>query len=83
MNFSGKVGSSPRISAPSAPPRPARPEPTAKVDGEDQVDVDAEPARHARIVDGGAQAAAEARARQDELQRRSPSTPQTTIMNER
>ena len=31
MNFSGKFGSSPSISAPSAPPSPARPEPTAKV----------------------------------------------------
>ena len=31
MNLSGKVGSSPRISAPSAPPRPARPEPKANV----------------------------------------------------
>ncbi len=31
MNFSGKLGSRPRSSAPSAPPRPARPEPTAKV----------------------------------------------------
>ena len=31
MNLSGKVGSRPRISAPSAPPRPASPEPTAKV----------------------------------------------------
>ncbi|OQC01316.1 MAG: hypothetical protein BWX79_02927 [Alphaproteobacteria bacterium ADurb.Bin100] len=31
MNFSGKVGSSPSTSAPRAPPRPASPEPTAKV----------------------------------------------------
>lgn len=31
MYLSGKVGSMPRISAPSAPPRPASPEPTAKV----------------------------------------------------
>src|SRR5919108_29822 len=31
MNFSGKYGSSPRISALSAPPRPARPQPNAKV----------------------------------------------------
>ena len=31
MNLSGKVGSRPRISVPSAPPRPASPEPTAKV----------------------------------------------------
>ena len=31
MYLSGKVGSRPRISAPSAPPSPARPEPTAKV----------------------------------------------------
>jgi hypothetical protein len=29
MNLSGKLGSRPRMSAPSAPPRPARPEPTA------------------------------------------------------
>ena len=45
MNLSGNVGSSPRISAPSAPPSPARPEPTAKVSEEDAVDVDAEAAR--------------------------------------
>ena len=31
MKRSGKLGSIPRISVPSAPPRPARPEPTAKV----------------------------------------------------
>ena len=31
MNLSGKLGSSPSTSAPSAPPSPARPEPTAKV----------------------------------------------------
>src|SRR5437763_15570831 len=31
MYLSGKVGSSPRISAPSAPPKPASPEPNAKV----------------------------------------------------
>ena len=31
MYFSGKLGSSPSTSAPKAPPRPARPEPTAKV----------------------------------------------------
>src|SRR5262249_3640323 len=31
MYLSGKVGSRPRISAPSAPPSPARPDPTANV----------------------------------------------------
>src|SRR5882672_7628798 len=31
MNLSGKYGSSPRISALKAPPRPARPQPKAKV----------------------------------------------------
>jgi hypothetical protein len=31
MNFSGKYGSSPKISALSAPPRPASPQPNAKV----------------------------------------------------
>ena len=69
MNFSGKVGSRPSTSAPSAPPSPARPEPTAKVTQEHAVDVDAEAAGDARIVDRGAQPAAEARARQHPLQR--------------
>ena len=69
MYLSGKFGSRPRISAPSAPPRPASPEPNAKVRANTRVDVDAEPARDARVVDRGAQPAAEARARQDELQR--------------
>ena len=68
MYFSGKGGSRPRMSAPSAPPRPAKPEPTAKVTANTR-DVDAEAARDARIVDRGAQPAAEARARQDQLQR--------------
>src|SRR6266446_6248161 len=31
MNFSGKYGSSPKISALRAPPKPARPQPNAKV----------------------------------------------------
>ena len=70
MNFSGKYGSSPRISALSAPPRPARPQPNAKVKREHLRHVDAEPAGRARIVDRGAQPAAEPRARQDQLQRR-------------
>ncbi len=37
MNFSGKVGSMPSRSAPSAPPSPARPEPAAKVMREDRL----------------------------------------------
>ncbi len=38
-------------------------------DGEHRIDVDAEPARDALVVDGGAQPAAEARLHQRELQR--------------
>ena len=59
MNLSGKVGSRPSISAPSAPPSPANP---------DLVDVDAQSRCHARIVHGGAQTAAESRLGKDILQ---------------
>ena len=68
MNFSGNVGSSPRISAPSAPPSPASPEPTANVPRNTLLTSMPSPRRDARIVDRGAQAAAEARPREDRLQ---------------
>ncbi len=69
MNFSGKVGSSPRISAPSAPPEAGEAGANGEGRGEDEADINAEPAGDARIVDRCAQPAAEARAAQDELQR--------------
>src|SRR6516164_8489929 len=67
MNFSGKVGSSPRISAPSAPPRPASPEPKAKVSANTRLTLMPSP-RHARIIHRCPQPAAETRAGQNELQ---------------
>ena len=71
MNFSGKLGSMPpTTSAASAPPRPASPLPTAKVIGEQAVDIDAEARGDARIVDRRAQPRAEAGADQEDLQRR-------------
>jgi hypothetical protein len=68
MNFSGKYGSRPRISALSAPPRPAKPAPESKGEGEHLRHVDAEAARGAWIVDRGAQAAAETRLGQHHLE---------------
>ena len=58
----------------SAPPRPASPLPSAKVMREDAVDVDAEPARHALVVDRGAHLRAEARV----FERRAPARAVTT-----
>ena len=54
----------------SAPPRPASPLPSAKVTA-NQLDVDAEAARHALVVDGGPHGGAEARVleRQHQQQR--------------
>ena len=69
MNLSGKLGSRPSTSAPSAPPRPASPEPTAKVTQKMRLTSMPEAAGDARVVDRGAQPAAEARARQHPLQR--------------
>ena len=69
MNLSGKLGSRPSTSAPSAPPRPARPEPTAKVTLNTWLTLMPRPAA-TRIVHRRAQPAAEARAREDELQDR-------------
>ena len=55
----------------SAPPRPGKPAAEREGDGERAVDVDAEPARHALVVDRGAHLRAEARVfeRRDEQQR--------------
>ena len=83
MNFSGKVGSSPSTSAPSAPPRPARPEPTAKVSRNTTLTLMPRPGRHARVVDRGAQPAAEAGVRQHQLQRHASARTQTAMMNSR
>jgi hypothetical protein len=49
--------------------QPGEPGADREGDGKHLVDVDAEPARDARVVDRRAQPAAEARARKDELQR--------------
>ena len=68
MNLSGNVGSSPSTSAPSAPPRPASPEPKANVDRNTTLTLMPRPGRDALVVDRRAQAAAEARTRQHVLQ---------------
>src|SRR3954452_18761258 len=75
MNFSGKYGSSPRISALSAPPSPARPQPKAKVNANTCGTLMPRPlaargsSTAARSVEGPAQPAAEPGFRQDQLQR--------------
>src|ERR1700735_109578 len=73
MNFSGKYGSSPRISALSAPPSPASPQPKAKVKANTCGTLMPSPlaargSSTAGRAEGGARAAAEPRARQHELQ---------------
>ena len=68
MNFSGNVGSSPRISAPERAAQAGQPRADREGQREDAVDVQAEPRRDARVVHRGAQPAAEAGARQHPLQ---------------
>ena len=69
MNFSGKVGIEAQDFRAERAAEAGEAGADREGDGKHRADLDAEPARHARIVDRGAQPAAEARARQGELQR--------------
>ena len=70
MYLNGNVGSSPSTSMPSAPPSPASPLPSAKLDAEHAVDRDPEAGRGVAVVDRGAQLGAEPGARDQRVQRR-------------
>ena len=68
MNFSGKYGSRPEQLDAERAAQAGEARADGEGRGEHRADGDAQPARHAGIVDGGAQAAAEAGAHQAELQ---------------
>ena len=65
MNLSGKIRIEPEDLGAERAAEAGKPGAEGEGEGEHLRHVDAEPARRARIVDRGAQAAAEARARQD------------------
>ena len=64
MNFSGKVGSRPEDLGAERAAEAGQARAEREGEREHRVDVDAEAARDARVVDRGAQAAAEAGARE-------------------
>ena len=68
MYLSGKVGSRPRISAPSAPPSPARPEPNAKVSANTPLTLMPSPRATRGIIDRARSRLPKRVLREDELQ---------------
>jgi len=82
MNFSGKLGSSPSSSVPSAPPNPARPEPTAKVTA-NTVPTGMPSPRATRASSTAARKRLPKRVRISASCRPIASAPQITMMNER